>query len=395
MMTKTERATLVVLLGCVAAIGPFSIDMYLRGFPNIAESFSTTEANVSYTLTGYFIGISIGQLLYGPLIDRYGRKQPLLIGLGLYAIASLACAMAFSLESLVFFRFVQALGASVGMVASMAIIRDRFQGGEVARMLSSILLVMGVAPVIAPTLGSFLILHFRWQAIFLFLCIVAILLVLNLFFFLKETQGMRSTVQLKLKPIFINYGKMLLNPSFTFFSLSGSIAMSILFAYIASISFVLMTIYGVSKGTFGILFGLNAFGFISGSQVNGLLLKKWHLFHLTRLMSFVQLVLSFGFLVGAYYFHLPLWLFCIFTFSILFLLGFINPNATALSLEKIKENIGIASALNGSMRMALGALVSFVVGHVSNGTEYPFIISILVLSLLSFILLLIAKKYSE
>lgn len=393
-MNKTERLTLVVLLGGVAAIGPFSIDMYLPGFPAIAKSFSVEAADVSYTLTGYFIGISIGQLIYGPLIDRYGRKKPLLLGLLLYALASLACALSPNLWSLVGSRFVQALGASVGMVASMAIIRDQFPVAEVARMLSSILLVMGVAPVIAPTLGSFLLTHFSWEAIFVFLSLVAVVLLGNLFFFLKETQGANTAIELRLKPIFSNYVRTLQQPAFTFFSLSGSIAMSILFAYIASISFVLMSLYGVDKSTFGLLFGLNAFGFILGSQVNNLLLKRWHLYRLTRLMSFLQVLVSVLFLLSVCSLELSLWAMSAFTFSILFLLGFINPNATALSLEKIKTHIGVASALNGSMRMALGALVSFLVGSLADGTVFPFVASIFVLSVLSFVLLLIGKKYN-
>ncbi|MBV7441394.1 multidrug effflux MFS transporter [Weeksellaceae bacterium TAE3-ERU29] len=273
-MTRLEKITLVILLGSVAAIGPFTTDMYLPGLPSIARDLGVSQAEVSYTLTGYFIGISIGQLFYGPLIDRYGRKRPLLIGLCIYALASTACFLVPNLYTFIAFRFLQALGASAGMVASTAIVRDQFKATEVARTLSSILLVMGVAPIIAPSLGGFLIRVFSWKAVFVFLSVLSIILVINLFFFLKETRGFHSESTLKIKSVLINYKNELKNKSFTNFSLAGSLAMAIMYAYIASISYILMTIYGVSNRVFGWLFAINAIGYVGGSQLNNYLLKK-------------------------------------------------------------------------------------------------------------------------
>ena len=184
-MTKRQQRILIVILGFIAALGPFSIDMYLPGFPAIAEDLNTDDAHVSLTLTTYFAGISFGQLIYGPLLDRYGRKKPLLAGLAIYAVAAIGCAVSPNIWWLVGMRLILALGGCVGMVAYSAIIRDYFSGEDVAKAFSSILLVMGVAPVIAPTLGGLFTGNFGWQSIFVFLFVIDVLLMLVIHFFLK------------------------------------------------------------------------------------------------------------------------------------------------------------------------------------------------------------------
>lgn len=381
------------MLGSVAAIGPFTIDMYLPGFPTIAQDFGVDEKQISYTLTSYFIGISLGQLIYGPILDKFGRKKPLITGLIIYALASLACSFAPNLLALIVLRFIQAMGASVGMVAGNSIIRDRFETKEVARMLSSILLVMGAAPIIAPTLGSFFIAHFGWQSIFIFLFAVAIFVTINLHFFLKGTRGYQQDVSLNFGEILRNYAKVLRIGEFTKFTLAGSISMAIMFAYIGSIPFILMTIYGLSEANFGVIFGLNAGGFILGSQVNRFMLKRFHLFKLTRFMSFVQLALATLILVLAYLIQIPVWLFVSLIFILLFLLGFINPNSSALSLDKIRSNVGIASALNGSFRMGFGAIATFLIGKFYDGTMFPLLWFILILSAMGFGFLVWGRKH--
>ena len=392
-MTKSEKITLVILLGSVAAIGPFTTDMYLPGFPSIAKDFGVSEAEISYTLTGYFIGISIGQLFYGPLIDRYGRKKPLLIGLFIYVLASVACFLVSNLYIFIALRFLQALGASAGMVAGTAMVRDLFDSTEVARTLSSILLVMGVAPIIAPSLGGFLLRAFNWEAIFIFLSSISFILAINIYFFLGETRGFHSESTLCIKTILLNYWQELKNKKFTNFSLAGSLAMAIMYAYIASISYILMTIYGVSNTTFGWLFAINAIGYVGGSQLNNYLLKKKNLYKLTRYMNLIQVMISIVFLILAYSIKLPLTFFCLLIFSVLFILGFLNPNSTALSLATVKDkNVGMASALNGSMRMGAGALVSFSMGKFSDGTMLPLLWCIFILTSVSYALLLKTRK---
>ncbi|MBC9798620.1 multidrug effflux MFS transporter [Sinomicrobium weinanense] len=394
-MTKKQQQVLIVILGSIAALGPFSIDMYLPGFPAIAEDLKTDEAHVSLTLTTYFIGISVGQLFYGPLLDRFGRKKPLLIGLVIYALAAIGCALSPDVWWLIGMRLVLALGGCVGMVACSAIIRDRFSANEVARAFSSILLVMGVAPVIAPTLGGLFTGHFGWRFIFAFLFVIAVLLITVIYFFLEESKGEDRKVSLKFDSIAGNYLAVLRNSDFVLYGLAGSIAMAIMFAYISGIPYIFMELYGVSETTFGWMFGLNAFGFITGSQINRFLLKRYDLVILTRNTSFIQLIVTSLLLVGVWRFELPLPVFAGLLFFILFLLGFINPNATALSLEPYASgNVGSASAMNGSFKMGAGAAISALMGIFHNGTVFPMVIMTFVLALVSFILLLLAKRKS-
>ncbi|MGQ2107947.1 multidrug effflux MFS transporter [Ornithobacterium rhinotracheale] len=386
------KTRLIFLIGAIAAICTFTVDMYLPGFPAIAQDLNTTEKMVSYTLTSYFIGISIGQLFYGPILDKFGRKKPLLLGLTLYLISSVVCALSPHVYVLVLARFVQALGASVGMVAGPAIIRDQYGASEVAKILSSVLLVMGVAPVIAPSLGSFFISHLSWRHIFYFLTLVSGILILSLKIFLDETHGYQPHMDFRIQPILYNYHYALKHSKFVKYTLGGSISMAIMFAYVSSIPFILMNIYEVSASTFGIIFACNSAGFISGSQFNRLLLRKFQLHSLTRIISFIQLLISITFLISAYNFKLPLSVFLAFVFAVLFLLGFINPNATALALESFDKNIGVASALNGAMRMAAAAVTSAMIGLCYNGTQFPLIWFMVILSSLGFFFIAWARR---
>lgn len=383
-LSRKEKLILVLILGSISAIGPFTIDMYLPGFLEIAKDLGTTEKHMSYTLTSYFVGISIGQLIYGPIIDKFGRKKPLMLGLSIFSIASLLIIFSPNISFMIFMRFVQALGASVGMVASISIIRDIFEGKEIAKMLSNIMLVMGIAPVIAPTLGSLLLNHYQWQAIFVFLFLFSILVLAGIYFKLKETSDYQPSISLKVKSTLGSYYKVMKNPSFMKFTISGSVAMSILFCYIASIPFVYMNYYGVSEQTFGWLFGLNAIALIIGSQINRLLLKNLPLISLTNII-FGSIIFVIAVLLTLMYFtNLSLIVFGGFIFIIMFFIGFLNPNAMALAMENVNKNIGLASALNGSFRMAFGAFVSALIGVFYTGTPHAFIWFILILSILSF-----------
>lgn len=163
---NNNRFLLILILGLLSAIGPFSIDTYLSGFPTIAADLHVTVDAVSYSLSSFFIGISLGQLIYGPLLDRFGRKKPLMIGLVIYVVASLGCAIAHTIEMLIIFRFLQALGGCVGMVAPRAVVRDIFPVSESAKIFSTLILILGVSPIIAPTIGSYMIVSLGWQSVF-------------------------------------------------------------------------------------------------------------------------------------------------------------------------------------------------------------------------------------
>lgn len=389
---KKQNRILILLVGSIVAIGPLTIDMYLPGFLSIAKDFGVVEHKISYTLTSYFFGIAIGQLLYGPILDRFGRKTPLLIGLSIYLVASVCIAFSPTLEFFILFRFIQALGASSGIVASFAIIRDKFNGQEAAKVLSSVILVMGVAPIIAPTMGSFISSHFGWRYIFYFLAFFAAVVIICLHYFLTRVKKPDESSVFKFVPILKNYFLTLKNKQFLFFNLAGSFAMAIMFAYIASIAYILLTLYEVSQQTFSLLFALNAFGFIMGGQVNRFFLRKYTVIQITYVAAFSTILISIGFLVAALTVQLPLAVLSGFLVLILFTTGFVNPNSTALSLGNVEKNIGLASALNGSTKMILGALVSVFIGMINGTSIVPMICVFIALSILAFIFIRVADK---
>ena len=204
-MNKRKRSSLILILGLLSAIGPFSIDMYLPGFPTIAADLHTTVDYVAYSLSSFFIGICAGQLICGPLLDRFGRKRPLYVGLIIYIAASLGCAMSNSVELLIGFRFLQALGGCVGMVAPDAIVRDMFPVNENAKIFSLLILILGVSPIIAPTVGSYLIIAFGWHFVFIVLAIITALLLIVVIFLLPESKQPDPSMSLKPRPILNNF----------------------------------------------------------------------------------------------------------------------------------------------------------------------------------------------
>ena len=195
-MTKKKYFLTILILGTLSAISPFSIDMYLPGFPAIARDLNTTVAQVQLSLSSFFIGISVGQLLYGPLLDRYGRKKPLYFGITLYLISSVGCAFTGSVESLIVFRFLQALGGCVGMVASRAMIRDLFPVSEIAKVFSLLMLVIGVSPLIAPTVGGYVTAIFGWHYVFIILAVMSALILAAVHYALPESREPDKTLSL-------------------------------------------------------------------------------------------------------------------------------------------------------------------------------------------------------
>lgn len=382
---KKERIILLVL-GTLIALGPFSIDMYLPAFENIARDFSITKSQVGFSLTSYFIGIALGQLAYGPIMDKYGRKKPLLTGLIIYVLAAVSCFYSPDLNWLIVSRFFLAVGASAGMVASKAVVRDVFPSEEVARAISFLMLIMGGAPIIAPTVGGIVITHFSWHAIFLILAIFAGLMILSVTFFLPESATPDKSVELKLNRVMSKYSGIFINKIFLTFSLAGSLTIGAMFAYISNAPVLFMDTYHLSETEFGWLFGINAAGLIAGSQINRIILKKHSTFRVTLVTSVVLVILAAFFLLNAIAtgnFYITLFL----LFAILFLLGFQNPNTTALSLYPFKRRAGRASALVGSLKMILGAVASFVISKFTGVSMLPLAMTILVcLSLSAFLL---------
>ncbi len=389
--TKINKTYLIILLGILAALGPFTIDMYLPAFSRIAEELGTDERHVTFTLTSYFIGIAVGQLLYGPLVDKYGRKKPLLTGLLIYAVAALGCALATDIQTMIGMRLLQALGGCVGMVASNAIISDVYEPHLRAKAFSSIMLVMGVAPLIAPSAGSLFLEKGDWYYIFYFLAVFAALVMALIYFTLPETSRHMHSNKLRVKEITRGYREIFGNQTFLLYTLAGSIANSILFAYISSASLLFLTGYQLDKATFSLLFAVNATGLISGSYLNGVLTRYVNYIKIANSASGVLSIVALIFVAIVYVFpQISYYWMSAGIFTILFLTGLINPNATAASLAPFTGNAGAAAALGGAIRMGVGAIVAAAIGAFQGNAANTMFLTIMILAVLAMILLRVA-----
>jgi DHA1 family bicyclomycin/chloramphenicol resistance-like MFS transporter len=366
-----NRFLLILILGLLSAIGPFSIDTYLSGFPTIAADLRVSIDEVSYTLASFFVGVSLGQLIYGPLLDRYGRKKPLLVGLILYILASWGCAIAHSIEMLIIFRFFQALGGCVGMVAPRAVVRDIFPVNESAKIFSTLVLILGVSPIIAPTVGTYLISHLGWQSVFWVQCLMGILLLALVFFYLPETQQPDISISLMPKPILKSFLYVFQSPQFFIYTIAASLVSAGIYAYLSGSPQVFMQIFKVSKEHYGLIFGFLAAGLVLSSQLNTLLLKYYSCEQIIKATLWTQTIIGMSLYGASWMGWLNLYNAIVLIFLFLCCQGFSFPNAAALSMAPFKKEAGTASALMGALQMGFGALAAGLVGFLSNGTSLP------------------------
>ena len=258
-----HRTTVILILGFLSAIAPFSIDMYLPGFPAIAKDLHTSIEAVSYSLSSFFIGVCIGQVLCGPLLDRYGRKMPLYIGMLLFIIATIGCVFTTSVEVLIALRFLQAIGGCVSMVAPRAIIRDLFPVSESAKIFSYMILILGVSPIIAPTAGSYMVTYFGWHSIFILLTILGVLLMIAMVAGLPESKQPDPHYSLQPKTILASFRIVLKQPQFFTYAITGAVSSAGLFAYLAGSPYVFMELFGTTEQQYGGIFALIAAGLIT------------------------------------------------------------------------------------------------------------------------------------
>jgi DHA1 family bicyclomycin/chloramphenicol resistance-like MFS transporter len=360
----------ILILGALSAFGPLAIDFYLPAFPAMALAFGTDENQVQMTLSAYFFGLSIGQLAYGPVADRFGRRVPLLIGVGLFTAASLACAYAPNLEWLIAARFVQALGGCAGMVISRAIVSDKCDAVGSAKVFSQLMLVMGLAPILAPLIGGVLVNVAGWQSIFLALTVFSALAGLAVATGLPESLPAHIARQ-PLSGAMRQYGRLLADPLFLGHALTGGIAIAGMFAYIAGSPFVIIKLYGVPAEYFGWLFGANAAGFILVAQVNArLLAKRGPAFLLARAV-WVYLAAGLALLAVSALHPTHLWPLLIPLFVCIASLGCISPNAAACAMNGQGARAGSASALLGCLQFSVAAGASALVGVLHDGTAVP------------------------
>ncbi|TRX35737.1 multidrug effflux MFS transporter [Flavobacterium sp. ZT3R18] len=391
-MTKTNYIKLILILGSMSALGPFSIDMYLPGFSGIAKDLNTTVANVSMSLSSYFVGISAGQLLYGPLLDRFGRKKPLFIGLLIYILASLDCIFVADINTFIGLRFVQAVGSCAATVASIAMVRDLFPIKEIPNVLSKLMLVIGLSPMLAPTIGGYVTSYWGWHIVFLILMCMGVFVLIASQMGLPKTHEPDVSISLKPKPIINNFISIIKVPQFYTYALTGSIAFSGLFTYVAASPILFMNILKVDAQIYGWIFAFMSLSFIGSSQLNSLLLRRFSSEQMIFGALIAQIIISTAFLILAINGVLGLYGTIALLFLFLACLGISNPNTAGLTLAPFAKNTGSASALMGATQLGIGALASFAVGVFVKNSMVPMVAIMTCTTIIAFIILNIGKR---
>ncbi|MBO0871063.1 MAG: multidrug effflux MFS transporter [Micromonosporaceae bacterium] len=371
MRTRPRHLGLIALMGSLTAIGPMAIDMYLPAFPVLANHFHATQSQVQLTLTACLAGISLGQLLVGPVSDALGRRRPLVVGVVAYTVASLACSIAPSIYALVGLRLAQGLGGAAGMVIARAVVRDLFEGVALARAFSLLMLVTQVAPVVAPVLGSQLLRVTSWPGLFLVLAGYGLVLLLGVVFAARETlpRGLRRTGGLA--DSLRTFRALAAERAFIGYAISGGLAFAAMFAYISGSSFVLQDIYRVSAQWYGVIFAVNATGLILANLVNSLLVGRLGPRRMLVGALLLNLAAGVGVLVATAEpgHHLALLLPPL--FLVVASVGFVAPNTTALALANHPREAGTAAALLGMLQFVIGAAAAPLVGLGGARTAVP------------------------
>ncbi|AVO57063.1 multidrug effflux MFS transporter [Pseudomonas chlororaphis] len=381
----------ILILGALSAFGPLAIDFYLPAFPAMALAFGTDEKHVQQTLAAYFLGLSIGQLAYGPVADRFGRRIPLLVGVGLFTLASLACAYAPNLEWLIGARFVQALGGCAGMVISRAVVSDKCDAVGSAKVFSQLMLVMGLAPILAPMLGGLLVNLYGWQSIFIMLTLFSALAGLAVALGLPESLPAQVPRQ-PLSGALRQYGRLLADRVFLGHALTGGIAIAGMFAYIAGSPFVFIKLYGVPAEHFGWFFGINAGGFILVAQINArLLAKRGPAFLLARTV-WIYLLGGLALLAVSSLHPAQLWPLLVPLFICIASLGCIIPNASACAMNGQGARAGSASAMLGCLQFSVAAGAAALVGVLHDGSAVPMATVISLCGILVVTLAMVTRK---
>nr|WP_306238835.1 MULTISPECIES: multidrug effflux MFS transporter [unclassified Ornithinimicrobium] len=370
MTHEPSRLTRLLMFGALVAIGPLTIDIYLAAFPTIVTDLQTTDAAVQLTLTATLIGLAIGQLLIGAVADVIGRRRPLLFALSAYVLVSVVIALSSSLEALLVLRFVQGLTAASGMVLANAMVRDLYDGAQMATFISRLFLIVGVAPILAPTLGA-QFLHFgTWRTIFWGLAVFGLILVSVALFLAPETLPRERRRRGGVLPALQSYGVLLSNRRFVGLMLTAGAAMGALFAYISSATFIFQDLYGMSTQEYALVFAAGAGSLTIASQANGFLVQRVHPVRILRVVLPTAVLISGLLLVAAL---LDLGVVAIIAGVVLVLgaTGFVMPNAPVIALHDHAERAGSAAALLGAGNFIFGALIAPITGAFDTNSAVP------------------------
>ena len=368
----------------LAAFGPLSIDMYLPSLPAIGRELGASAGDVQLTLSAFFVGFGIGQLVYGPLSDRYGRRPMLLFGVSVYLAASAGAAFAPDIAALALARFFQALGGGAATVIARACVRDRHSGAEAARMLSTLMLIMAAAPLLAPSLGAQIMVVAGWRTIFLVLAGWGALALLAVVFLLPETRPPETRLRTGLGSIFVNYARLAAERRTLGCALASGGAFAGMFAYISGTPFVFMEVFGVSPETYGLLFAIHIAAIMAGAFANRRLVAR--VGPAGMMAAGARLLLAAGFMLLLVVLLLPGSLAAIVAVLLCFMfaLNLIAANSIVIATADKAELAGTVIALIGAGHFALGTLSGLAVGQFHDGTALPLAVTVAACGLVSF-----------
>ena len=365
-MTSSNIRAMPILIALLATIGPIGIDMYLPSIPAMAASLGSNEGAIQLSLMTFFVGLMLGQLMYGPLSDKFGRKPLIYLGLSIYILGSIGCTFAQSVEQLQYIRFVQGLGGSIGMVIAFAIIKDQFQGPAMGKMMSMVLAILGLSPVVAPLIGDGLQALGSWRNIFIFLAVYAAIVLAAVAVLLPETREVELRQQFKLTQTIKLFWQIITDRQFIIYALTLCIAQAGFFAYIAGSASVFISEYQLSSTQFSLLFTLNAFGLIAAAILNPKIHEKFGPLNAYKIMNISFLLIMAVLILALCLGYSNLAIFCITLFIAVALLGFIMPTGSQLALMFQHKNAGTASALLGALQFGFGAIITSLTGTFSS-----------------------------
>ncbi len=394
-MDRSERLFLILTLGALTALGPLAIDLYLPAMPAIAKSMGEPLSRIQYTLSAYTIGFAISQLVYGPLADRFGRRTVMFPGIIFYILTNILAALCTNATQLIIVRVLQAMAGAAIMVTIPAMIRDLFPKEQVAKALSSILMVMTVAPLAAPLLGGQILKFFGWQSLFIFLAIMACLSLVLAFLRVKETLPDEDRLMFSPLQLALNYNTILKNREAIGCILCHSFFFGGMFAFISGSPFVYIELFGIPAEQYGLLFAINILAMGITNMVNIRLVEQFKLFTILRVGSLIAavsaLLLLFNTATGlgglpSLMIPIACYIACI---------GFTGPNSNALALAHFPKSAGSANALAGALRFTMGGIASALVGYLHDGTAIPMAAVMAGCGILSVASLLLVKKEGE
>jgi MFS transporter, DHA1 family, multidrug resistance protein len=377
---NAQRLAFIVVLGSLTAFGPLSIDMYLPGLPAMSRSLGASASEAQLTLTACLVGLALGQLLAGPLSDRLGRRRPLLVGVAAYSAASLLCALSPNVHVLTAVRLIQGLAGAAGIVISRAAVRDLYSGVEAARFFSILMLVNGLAPILAPVIGGQLLKVTSWRGVFVTLAAIGLVLLAGAFTGLPETLPPERRRGDGLRAALGTMRALMRDAVFAGYALTSGLSFAAMFAYIAGSPFVLEDIYGVSPQVFSAIFAVNACGIVAASQVNHRLLAHATPRALLRTALLAAAAAGIALLTVVLVGGLGVWAVLVPLFVVVSVVGIVMPNSTALAMTDHPEAAGSASALLGMLQFVIGAGVAPLVGVAGKHTAVPMALTIALLT---------------